>query len=77
MIYSYGQALKPANRAVLVSGPYSGMATNYQITAEVVTRSVVRVEGSPDARNTSTNLPPAQRYPPHIIVESFNVLPPD
>ncbi len=91
VIYSYGQALKPADRSVQVSGTYRGMATNYQITAEVATRAVVRVEGSPDPRYTNDTAFPfpdargrwlrdpntGQFYPPRIVVESFNVLPPD
>jgi hypothetical protein len=63
VIYSYGQALKPADRSILTSGPYRGMCTNYQITAEVATRAVVRVEGAPGH--------------PHVVVEKFTVLPPD
>ena len=63
VIYSYGQALKPAPKSVVLSGPYSGICTNYQITAEVATRTVVRIAGSTDK--------------PRVVVESFNVLPPD
>lgn len=63
VVYSYGQGLKPADRAVITSGPYFGMVTNYQITAEVVTRAVVRLEGAPDN--------------PRAVVESFNVVPPE
>jgi hypothetical protein len=63
VIYSYGQALKPANKSLVLSGPYSGLCTNYQITAEVATRTVVRIAGPPDK--------------PRAVVESFNILPPD
>ena len=63
VIYSYGQALHPADRSVLTSGPFFGMCTNYQVTAEVVTRAVVRIEGAPNN--------------PHAVIESYNVLPPD
>jgi hypothetical protein len=62
-IYSYGQALKPANNSIVRSGPYFGLCTNYQITAEFVTRTVVRIDGSPAA--------------PKAVVESFNILPPE
>lgn len=72
VVYSFGQALKPADRAVLGSG----LCTNYQITAEVATRSVVHVEGSPNPANTN-NSDPQIRYPPRVIIDSFNVLPPD
>jgi len=64
VIYSYGQALKPAPKSfVMTSGPYFGMCTNYTITAEVATRAVVHIEGAPNK--------------PRTVVESYNVLPPD
>jgi hypothetical protein len=44
-------------------GPFFGLCTNYQVTAEVGIRAVVRVDGAPDH--------------PHLAVESFNALPPD
>ena len=65
VIYAYGQALKPAEHSIVTSGSYPifGLCTNYQITAEVATRAVVRVDGAPTH--------------PHAVIESFNVLPPD
>jgi hypothetical protein len=64
LIYSWGQALKPANRSIITaSGPAFGLCTNYQITAETGTRTLIRVEGLPEH--------------PHVEVEKFNVLPPD
>jgi len=65
VVYSYGQALKPAGpRSFFTgSGGYFGLCTNYQITAEVATRAVVRVDGAPTK--------------PRTVIESFNVLPPD
>jgi hypothetical protein len=67
VIYSYGQSLKPAPRSVvpnsLFGNQFVGLCTNYQITAEVATRAVVRIDGAP----TNT----------HAVIESFNVLPPD
>jgi hypothetical protein len=63
VIYSYGQALKPAEHSLVTSGQYFGLCTNYQVVAETVTRTVVRIEGG--AKN------------PKAVVESFNVLPPD
>jgi hypothetical protein len=63
VIYAYGQALKPANNSFVVGGSYSGLCTNYQITAEAATRTVVRIDGAPAN--------------PRAVVESFNVLPPD
>ena len=58
VIYAYGQALKPEH-----INPSTGVVDNYQITAEFATRTVLRVEGTP------------QR--PRTVVESFNILPPD
>jgi hypothetical protein len=65
VIYSYGQALKPAGPRsfYMGSGPYFGLCTNYQITAEVATRAVVHVDGAPSK--------------PRTVIENFNVLPPD
>ncbi|MSU58757.1 MAG: hypothetical protein EXS35_11405 [Pedosphaera sp.] len=76
VIYSYGQTLKPAAHSIQTSGGYFLMCTNYQITAEVVTRAVVKVVGSPDPRQTG-NADPDKNYPPRTVVESFNILPPD
>jgi hypothetical protein len=77
VVYSYGQTLRPArNSRYLGVGAFNGMVTNYQVTAEVATRTVLRVEGSPDP--AQANHPdPDRRYPPRIVVESFNLLPPD
>lgn len=67
VIYSYGQALKPAVHSLyqgpIGNGAYFGMCTNYQITAEVATRAVVRVDGAPGK--------------PRTVIENFTVLPPD
>jgi hypothetical protein len=65
VIYSYGQALKPAGPRSFYtgSGGYFGLCTNYQITAEMATRAVVRVDGPPSK--------------PRPVIETFNVLPPD
>jgi hypothetical protein len=63
VVYSFGQALKPADRSLVTSGAFSRLCTNYQVMAEAATRAVIRVDGAP------TNS--------HIVVESFNVLPPD
>jgi type II secretory pathway pseudopilin PulG len=63
VIYAYGQALKPANNSTVAGGLYSGLHTNYQITAEAATRTVVRIDGAPSS--------------PRAVIESFSVLPPD
>jgi hypothetical protein len=62
VVYAFGQALKPAEHSVVSSGPFSGMITNYQIAAEAALRAVIRVDGAP--KN------------PHVVIESFNILPP-
>jgi hypothetical protein len=68
VIYAYGQALKPAEHSLVTKGgPFFQMCTNYQITAEVATRMVVRIDGV-DSPNKSR---------PRAVIESFNVLPPD
>jgi hypothetical protein len=65
VIYCYGQALKPAPDSLVTSGGnIFGMCTNYQVVAESAARAVVRVDGA----GTPT---------PHVVVESFNPLPPD
>jgi hypothetical protein len=73
VIYSFGQTLKPANHSRVTSGSFFGLVTNYQITAEVATRTVVRFDGVPPYQfgvaPVITNL--------HPVIESFNVLPPD
>ncbi|HSH96537.1 MAG TPA: hypothetical protein VK968_20480, partial [Roseimicrobium sp.] len=62
VVYAFGQALKPAERSlILTPGPSRGVCTNYQITGEVITRTVLRFEGAP------TNSMRA-------VVESYNVL---
>ena len=65
VIYCYGQALKPAPNSLVTSGGSSfGMCTNYQVVAESAARAVVRVDG-------------AGTPAPHVVVESYNPLPPD
>jgi hypothetical protein len=64
VIYCYGQALKPAPNSLVTGGTYFGMCTNYQVVAESAARAVVRVDG-------------ATTPAPHVVVESYNLLPPD
>jgi hypothetical protein len=63
VIYSFGQALKPAENSLVMSGTHFRLCTNYQITAETATKAVVRFEGG-------TNNP-------HAIIESYSVIPSD
>ena len=72
VIYAYGQSLKPADHSILQSSAVPGsfgLCTNYQITGELETRTVVRFDNSPMAGSTNTQ--------PHAVIESFNVLPPE
>jgi hypothetical protein len=72
VIYAYGQTLKPeSTRAIVKSGTFAGLCTNYQVVAESATRTVVRFEGVDPNHGTNaiTSL--------HPIIESINVLPPD
>jgi hypothetical protein len=77
VIYAYGQGLKPAQGAVYTgSGPSFGMVTNYQVVSETAARAVVRME------TTRTNVFNGTNYtitvtPPHAVIESYNILPPD
>jgi hypothetical protein len=78
VVYSYGQTLRPAERSlILTPGPFYNLCTNYQVTAEVATRAVMRVEGTPDRRYANAPDPYGRFYPPRIVLEQFNVLPPD
>lgn len=52
-IYAYGQSLKPApNAFYLRPGPFYGMVTNYVVTGEVATKTLLRFEG-PTANPTT------------------------
>jgi hypothetical protein len=78
VIYSFGQTLHPADHSLVTGGTFNGLCTNYQITAESATRAVVRVEGTPDPSFVGGKVDSQGRsYPPHIVVEQFNVLGPD
>jgi hypothetical protein len=77
-IYAYGQSLQPAPDSIVTSGgDFFGLCTNYAITSEVALRAVVRIEGSPDPSQTNLFLPVKKRYPPRVVVESFNYLAPE
>ena len=79
VIYSFGQTLHPAaNHPLVTGGAFNGLCTNYQITAESATRAVVRVEGTTDPKYQGGKVDSQGRsYPPHLVVEEFNVLSPD
>jgi hypothetical protein len=84
VIYSYGQALKPAPKGIYTgSGQYFGMVTNYQVVAESATRTVVRYNGTRVGNIYETNSsPPIWVSVPSMTnnnaqIERFNVLPPN
>jgi hypothetical protein len=73
-VYSFGQALKPAEKSIVLNPPDSALfniCTNYQITAEVWTRSVVRIDERIDY-NVTPPTPPKTNY--QAVVESFTIL---
>ena len=73
VIYAYGQSLKAAERSVQVSpllGALRGIVTNYNVTGEVLIRSLVRVRGGPTLGT------PGPFYP-QVVVESYDILPAD
>ncbi len=78
VVYAWGQSLKPARRnpdgsgpsIVTAAGPDKGLCLNYQITGEMATRSVVRVEFERDPVTKEIDY-----RKPHAVVESFNILP--
>jgi hypothetical protein len=75
VIYSYGQALKPAPNGTYLGAPAGmfGMVTNYQVVSEIATRAVVRFETA----RTNVIGNKITVTPPRAIIESFNILPPD
>ena len=76
VVYAWGQSLKPARRnpedtgpSIVTSGTDRGLCRNYQITGEMATRAVIRIEFD---RFPNGELNYAR---PHAVVESFNILP--
>jgi hypothetical protein len=70
VVYAFGQSLKPADKSIVTSAlnpNYFGICTNYQITGEVFTRSVVKIEGP-----TTTNV-----FNPRPTILNYNILPAD
>ena len=63
VVYAYGQSLRPAANSIVTSDPHFNLCTNYQITGEVATKTVVHLEGT------------AQR--PRVVVDNYVVLPPE
>jgi hypothetical protein len=72
VIYSWGQALKPAPHGIVTSGPFFGMVTNYQVMSEFATRAVVRFD------STMTNILGTNSVINNrAVIENYNILPPD
>jgi len=69
VVYAFGQSLKPAPQSIVTGGNYRGLVTNYEVSGELATRTVMRVEL--DQAN-----PPGPPIP-RVIVESFNISSPD
>ncbi|MDX1953525.1 MAG: hypothetical protein SFY81_15230 [Verrucomicrobiota bacterium] len=66
VVYAFGQSLKPAERSLTTTAQFYNLCTNYQITGEVATKTVFRIEGDVRGQNAQ----------PRAVVESFSVLPP-
>jgi hypothetical protein len=84
VIYSYGQALKPAPNGIYTgSGQFFGMVTNYQVVAEAATRTVLRYDGTRVNSVVLTNVgagvtnllvvPSITNN--QVVIERFNTLP--
>jgi hypothetical protein len=83
VIYCYGQALKPAQNSLVTSGSFFGMVTNYQVVAEAATRAVVRFNSTLTNVVTTNNTNAGIWFAApvvtnnNVVIERFNVLPPD
>jgi hypothetical protein len=78
-VYAFGQSLKPAaNSRYLAPGVFNQLCTNYQITGELVTKTVLRFE--PVFRPTEPNENPFSHVSTNgwrTIIESYNIVPND
>lgn len=63
VVYAFGQSLKPAERSLVTYKGFYNICTNYQITGEFATKTVLRIEDAPQK--------------PRAVVESFTILPPE
>ncbi len=72
VVYAFGQSLKPAAGSLTGNPNFYHMCTNYQITGEVTTKTIFRVEGDlPIPGNPLT-----QNNSLRAVVESYEILPP-
>ena len=67
VIYAFGQTLTPAPNSRVLSGNFRGLCTNYNITAELDTKTVLRIEPDPQNRNPRGKL--------RAVVSGFNIIP--
>lgn len=75
-IYAFGQALRPAERSLVTAAGYFNLCTNYQITGEFATKTVVRLEDlPPEPASSRLDIPAAEKM--RAVVESYSVLQPD
>ncbi len=73
VVYAYGQSLSPAPGSVVTDfGPYFQMPTNYTITGEFVTKTLIRLETVQDV-DPLTGGPRIRVMP---VKESYNEVPP-
>jgi hypothetical protein len=63
VVYAFGQSLKPAERSLVTLGKFYNVCTNYQITGEMVSKTVMRIEDAPEK--------------PRVVVESYSIVSPD
>jgi hypothetical protein len=82
VVYAWGQSLKPARRnpedtgpSIVTSGADQGLCRNYQITGEMATRAVIRIEFDRITNPFSPQYNQLDYSRPHAVVESFNILP--
>jgi hypothetical protein len=79
-VYAFGQALKPAARSLVtlstVSPPIFNLCTNYQVTGEFASKTVLRLEEMPpEPISQMSGSPMAQKM--RAVVESYTVLTPE
>lgn len=73
VVYAYGQSLRPAPASVVTDfGPFFQMPTNYVITGEYVTKTLMRLEPVQDV-DPFTGRPRIRILP---VKESYNEVPP-
>jgi hypothetical protein len=73
LIYAFGQSLKPAPQSILTDRDFLRLCINYEVTGELATRAVMRVDMVP-VQNPPAGQPAVR---PQAVIESFNILPPD